>query len=131
MNSALPLREDLPVIVDPATGQPIAAKWTERWKAYFNAIARALVWNLSLTGTKTHDFGNIAAHTESSTTIAVTGARTMDTPIVLVTPSINTAGIHYKGVVTANDVVTLYALNTTAAGIDPASTVFRVVVLQP
>jgi hypothetical protein len=52
-------------------------------------------------GTKTHDFGNIAAHTEASTTVTVVGARTMDTPIVIVTPSANTAGIHYKGVVTA------------------------------
>jgi hypothetical protein len=80
MNSALPLREDLPVMVDPATGQPIAAKWTERWKAYFNAIARALVWNLSLTGTKTFDFGNIAAHTEASHDGLGDGARTTDTP---------------------------------------------------
>lgn len=131
MNAALPLREDLPFLVDQGTGQPVAAKWTERWKAYFNAIARALVWNLSLTGTKTHDFGNILAHTEASTTVTVTGARTTDTPSVIVTPSANTAGVHYKGVVTANDTVTLYALNTTAAAIDPASTTFRIVVLQP
>jgi hypothetical protein len=53
---------------------------------------RALVWNLSLTATKTHDFANIAAHTELSTTVTVAGARTMDTPTVIVTPSLNTAG---------------------------------------
>lgn len=131
MNAALPLREDLPVMVDPATGQPVAAKWTERWKSYWNAVARALVWNLSLTATKTHDFGNIAAHTEDSTTVTVTGARTTDTPTVVVSPSVNTAGMHYKGVVTANDTVTIYALNTTALAVNPASTTFRVLVLQP
>lgn len=93
---------------------------------------RALAgWNKALSATKTHDFGSINAHTEASTTITVTGARTTDTPTVLITPSANTAGITYKGVVTADDTVTLYALNTTAASIDPASTTFRALVLQP
>lgn len=119
---------------DPNTGGVVLARravWTQTWKNYFNALARAIVWNVSLAGTKTHDFGLIAAHTEASTTVTVTGARTDDEPIVIVAPSINTAGIVYKGVVTADNVVTLYALNTTAAGIDPASTTFRVLVLQP
>ncbi len=131
MNSALPTREDLPILMDQKTDRPLAARWTQTWKNWFNAVARALVWNLSLTATKTHDFGNIGAHTELSTTVTVTGARTDSTPSVTVTPSVNTAGIHYKGVVTGDDTVTLYALNTTAAGIDPASTTFRVLVLQP
>ena len=124
MNSALPTREDLPVAGERAV-------WTTAWKNWFSAVMRALVWNLSLTGTKTHDFGSINAHTESSTTVTVTGARTDGTPTVTVTPSLNTAGISYKGVVTADNTVTIYALNTTGAGIDPASTVFRVLVLQP
>lgn len=130
MNSALPLRDDLPVEVD-ANGVPVAARWTERWKAWFNGLVRAVVWNLSLTATKVYDFGLIAAHTEASTTVTVTGAVTTDTPTVLVTPLVNTAGIHYKGAVTADNTVTIYALNTTAAGIDPASTTFRILVLQP
>lgn len=130
MRSAIPLRDDLPVADDPL-GSGRFARWTSLWSEWFNGVARALVWNVSLTATKTHDFGNIAAHTESSTTVTVTGARTLNTPSVFVTPSGNTAGIQYKGVVTADDTVTIYALNTTAAGIDPASTVFRVTVLQP
>ena len=117
-------------MVDPQ-GKPLVARWTERWKSYWNAVARAIVWNLSLTATKTHDFGSINSDAESSTTVAVAGARTDGVPTVLVTPSLNTAGIVYKGVVTADNVVTVYALNTTAAPIDPASTTFRVVVLQP
>lgn len=130
MRSALPLREDLPIAVDPLGGGSFA-RWPATWANWFNAVARALVWNVSFTGTKTHDFGSINAHTESSTTVTVTGARALDTPTVLITPSLNTAGIAYKGVVTADDTVTLYALNTTAAAIDPASTTFRVVVMQP
>lgn len=125
MRSALPLRDGLPVDVDGA------AQWPPTWQNYFNALARAIIWNISLAGTKTHDFGGINAHTEASTTVNVIGARTEDAPVVLVTPDINTAGIVYKGVVTADDTVTVYALNTTALSIDPAETIFRVVVLQP
>ncbi len=118
-------------MIDPAGRNSPTARWTTSWKNWFNAIVRALVWNLSLTATKTHDFGSINAHTESSVTVTVTGARASGTPTVLVTPDVNTAGIHYKGVVTADDTVTLYALNTTALAIDPGSTTFRVLVLQP
>lgn len=131
MKSAIPMREDLPVYKDPS-GEPVAAAWTPRWANWLNAVQRALAgWSSSLTNTKTHDFGNINAHTEASTTVTVEGANTTGTPVVLVTPSVNTAGIHYKGVVTGIDTVTLYALNTTAGAIDPASTTFRVTVLQP
>jgi hypothetical protein len=107
------------------------AVWTQPWKNYFNALARAIVWNTSLAGTRTIDFGNIVAHSELSSTITVIGARTELAPIVTVTPDVNTAGIVYKGVVTADDTVTIYALNTTALAIDPPSTIFRVMVLQP
>lgn len=130
MKAAIPLREDLPVQVDQG-GKIQTARWTPRWGAWFNAVARALVWNLTLTATKTHDFGSISGHAEDSTTVTVTGSRSTDTPTVLVTPSVNTAGIVYKGVVTADDVVTIYALNTTASGVDPAETTFRVLVIQP
>lgn len=125
MRSGVPLRDDLKV---DSYG---FARWTSTWSEWLSAVARALVWNVSLTATKVHDFGNILAHAESSTTVTIIGVRSTDTPTVLVTPSVNTAGIHYKGVVTADDTVTLYALNTTAAAIDPASTTFRVLVLQP
>ena len=131
MKGALPLRDDLPVAEDPIAGGKFA-RWTQTWAAWFGSVAKCLfAWNVSLTGTKTHDFGSINAHTEASTTVTVTGARTDDTPTVLVGVSAQTAGIVYKGAVTADNTVTLYALNTTAAGIDPDSTVFRVTVLQP
>lgn len=131
MRSALPLRDNL-LIARDGDGDPVGIIWPASWDQWFNAVMRALfAWNVSLTATKTHDFGNINAHTEASTTVSVLKARTADTPTVLVGPSVNTAGIVYKGVVTADDTVTIYALNTTAAGIDPASTTFRVTVLQP
>lgn len=134
MRTALPLRDDLPVTEDRDPEGTVLARravWPETWKNYFNAIARAIIWNKSLAGIGTFDFGNIGAHSELSTTVNVLGARTELAPIVTVTPDINTAGVVYKGVVTADDTVTIYALNTTAAGIDPAVTIFRVLVLQP
>lgn len=130
MNGAIPTRDDLPVYTDTASGN-MYAKWSQTWQNWFNAVSRALVWNLSLSGTVVYDFGSIAAHTEASTTLPVRGVRALNTPTVLVTPSANTAGIVYKGIVTADDTVTIYALNTTAAPIDPASATFRVTVLQP
>lgn len=134
MRSALPLRDDLPIVDSlDADGELISrrAQWTEAWKNWFTAVSRAILWNKSLAGTKTFDFGNIVAHSELSTTVNVIGARTELAPIVTVTPDVNTAGIVYKGVVTVDDTVTVYALNTTALAIDPPSTIFRVLVLQP
>ncbi len=125
MRQAIPARDPLTT----EDGKPV--KWPETWLGWFSAVLRALVWNISLTATKTHDFGNIAAHSEDSTTVTVTGARTDNPPTVLVTPLANTAGIIYKGVVTADNTVTIYALNATGAGVNPLSTTFRVVVLQP
>ena len=135
MNSGLPIRENLPIEFEALPGlprMPKYAKWSEPWTGWLQALVRCVAgWNTSMSATKVHDFGLIAAHTEASTTVTVAGASTSGTPTVIVTPSANTAGIALKGVVTAKDTVTIYALNTTAAGIDPASATYRVTVLQP
>lgn len=80
--------------------------------------------------TLVNDFGLIAGGAEASTTITIAGVRTTGTPTVLVTPSANTAGIIYQGVVTASNTVTIYAKNFTSGNINPASTTFRVTVWQ-
>lgn len=82
----------------------------------------------AIKGSKTHDFGSIAAFAQSTTTQAVTGAGTND--CVIVTPQTNTAGIVYWGYVSAADTVTIVAQNTTNAAVDPASTVFNILVLD-
>jgi hypothetical protein len=99
------------------------------WSNWIEQVFLCLAgWKRSINATKTHDFGLIAAQSEASTTAAVDKARQGDA--VQVTPLAHTAGISYCGVVTAADTVTIYAQNFTAGAIDPASTTFRIIVLQ-
>lgn len=106
------------------------ARWSRPWMQFFPRLLNAIGWSFALTNTKTHDFGSIGGASQASTTVTVTGARAAGFPTVLVTPSADTAGIIYTGVVTANDTVTIYAKNPSAGSIDPGSTTFRVTVLQ-
>lgn len=115
MNDEAPIRE-------PIMGSQSWASWLKR------LVMTVSGWNRSLTAALTHDFGSIAAASQASATVTVTGAR--DGSAVLVTPSADTTGISYSGVVTANDTVTIYAKNFTAGAINPASTTFRVIVFQ-
>jgi hypothetical protein len=104
-------------------------RWTMAWVTWFTQVFSALLgWKKTYTGSLTHDFGSINAGAESSTTVTVTGARVGDA--VLVSGAANSAGIFATGVVTADDVVTVYAKNFTAGALNPASTVFRVIVFQ-
>lgn len=99
------------------------------WANWFTQAFLALLgWKQTFNVTKTIDFGSITAQNQASSTVAVTGARSGDA--VSVTPSADTAGIVFSGVVTAKDTVTIYAKNFTAGSIDPASTTFRVIVFQ-
>lgn len=117
MNSKAPTRE------------PAGDTWSGAWILWLEQVFRGLTgWSKSMTTSVTHDFGSIAGAAQASTTTTVTGARSGDA--VLVTPSADTTGIIYSGVVTANDTVTIYAKNFTAGAIDPASTTFRVIVFQ-
>lgn len=113
---------------------PIRTIWPEgacppAWANWFQQLFNALAgWNKSLSKSADIDFGSIGAASEASSPITVTGARSGS--VVSVTPLANTAGIFYTGVVTSDDTVTLYAKNFTAGPINPASTTFRIIVLQ-
>lgn len=115
-------------IVYDAMGRQLVAE--PSWREFFRGIFYALFgWKRSFTAVASLDFGLIAAGAEGSLTITVTGARVGDA--VLVTPASKTAGIiDNVGIATANDTVTVYAHNITAAGIDPAAKNYRVVCLQ-
>src|SRR6266481_5980630 len=103
--------------------------WLRPWVNWFNQILRALFgWKLSYYGSVTFDFGSINSDSEASTTVTITGVAVNDS--VIVTPSANTAGIIYTGVVTAVNTVTIYAKNFTSGSINPASTTFQVIVFQ-
>lgn len=117
------------MINEAPTREPAGERWAPSWVLWFKQIFIALTgWNKSMTASANHDFGAIAAASQVSTTLTVTGARSGDA--VLVTPSADTAGIAVSGVVTADNTVTIYAKNYTAGAIDPASTTFRVIVFQ-
>jgi hypothetical protein len=117
-------------IGNPPLRDPPGTKWSQVWATWFTQATSAIFgWRKSYTGTKSLDFGLIAAGAEASLTVTVTGARANDA--VVVTPSAKTAGIiDNVGIVTASDTVTVYAHNVTAAGINPAAKDYRIVVLQ-
>lgn len=99
------------------------------WLEFFRTVFFALFgWKRSFTGAKTHDFGNILAQTEATTTLAVVGVRSGDD--VHVTAATQVAGLGVFGYVSADDTVTIVRFNYSAGAIDPASGSFRVVVLQ-
>jgi hypothetical protein len=102
---------------------------TPAWKEFFRSIYYALFgWKRSYTALKTFDFPNVAAGGQQTTTVTVTGARQGDAVSVTSKTQVNGLGVY--GVVTANDTVTIVRFNYSAAGIDPASDDFRVVVFQ-
>lgn len=121
--NAVPERSDVAVSKEILTSTP---PWLEFFRSVFFAL---FGWKRSFTGTANLDFGLIAAGGEAALNIAVVGARAGDA--VVVTPALKTAGIiDSVGIVTANDVVSVYAHNITGAGIDPAAKAYRCVVFQ-
>ena len=117
MNNRPPLTESLstPVI---STG----------WSNWFTQVFLALIWKKGFNNVATLDFGFTLAQSQISLTVTITGVRSGDA--VQVTPTTDVSGIIYTGVVTANDVVSVYSKNFTTLPINPASQVFRIIVLQ-
>jgi hypothetical protein len=89
-----------------------------------NPVYRALV-----PVSATYDFASIATLTTSTTTVTVQGAQVGDF-VVLGLPATVNAGIVFDARVTAQDTVTLRATNITAGAIDPASAVYKFLVLK-
>lgn len=106
------------------------ARFDQPWANWFSALFLCIFgWRKSYTTTLSKTWGLIAAHAEDSQTVTVTGAQAGD--LVLVQPATKTAGIvDNLGVVTAANTVTVYAQNTTGAGVTPGAKTYRLVVLQ-
>lgn len=105
------------------------AKWSVGWATWFSQAWYALQgWTKTYYATLTFDFGNIAAQSQATTTLTIAGARSGDIVVVMATTAVN--GIILDGSVTASNTVTIRAVNYSAAGIDPASQVYRVLVFQ-
>jgi hypothetical protein len=83
----------------------------------------------ALKGSKTHDFGNVAAVNIATTTQAVTGATT--TSVVVVTPTATLAnGLTVYGYVSSADTVTLVCVNASAGVIAAGSKTYNILVMD-
>lgn len=123
-----PSRQSLEVTEDQRAKKS-SAIWPTVWLTFFSEIFYALSgWKKTYYVTLTHDFGNINAQTQATQTVAVTGVRSGD--IVIVRPTTAVNGIITDGTVTADDTVTVRAVNYSSGAIDPASQVYRVLVFQ-
>lgn len=117
MNNRPPLSESLEGAV-PSPG----------WSNWFTQVFLGLPWKKAFNITATLDFGATAAQSQSGLTLTVTGARAGDA--VQVTPTADVSGMVFTGVVTAANVVTVYAKNFSSGSVNPASQQYRVIVLQ-
>lgn len=105
------------------------AAWPTVWASWFTQVFLALFgWRKSYYGTLTHDFGSVSAQSQATQTVTISGARSGD--IVIVRPTTAVNGIILDGTVTADDTVTVRAVNYSSGAIDPASQVYRVLVIQ-
>ncbi len=82
-----------------------------------------------LTASAALDFGSILTLAQADLTIAVTGAAVGDN-VALGLPAAPEAGMSFMAFVSATDVVTVRATNTSGSTIDPASATYRVAVFK-
>lgn len=118
--------------LNEAPGQSLTdtwRSWSQGWSSFFTQLFQAVGWLKSWAYKFEHDFPSVSANSQSAGyAVPITGVRQGDS--VQVTPYSETTGLTYKGVVTSDDVVTIYAINFTTGAIDPASMDYRVVVIQ-
>ena len=127
MNNLPPLSEKLPVQQDQRSGV-MTAKLTEGWSNWLTQVFLGLPWTRGFNNAATLDFGSVAAQAQAGLTVTISGVRSGDA--VQVTPTTDVSGIVFTGVVTEANKVTVYAKNFSAGAIDPASQVFRILVIQ-
>lgn len=118
-----PRLEKLPI-------EELKASWPRSWATWFTEVWQAVYgWRRTYFGSKTHDFGSINSQSQAVTTVTITGVRATGAN-VQVTPETPTDGIIVDGYVSAADTVTIRAHNYTAGALDPAQSVYNVIVYQ-
>lgn len=80
-----------------------------------------------LTGSKTHDFADVADGAKATTTVTVTGAALGDF-VVAVSVGVDQAGVLLTGYVSAANTVTVDLHNETGGAVNLASTTLRALV---
>jgi len=103
--------------------------WPRPWGNWMTQVFLALFgWTRTYTGVLTYDFGSIAAQSQATTTATITGVRSGDALIVRPATAVN--GVILDGSVTADDVVTIRAVNYSIGAVDPGSQNYRIIVFQ-
>jgi hypothetical protein len=81
----------------------------------------------SLTVVATLDFGNLVAGASADLTATVEGVKANDPqPIVSIGTGAFTAGLVFRGYVSADDTVTVRCTNASTGAINPASASYRI-----
>lgn len=98
------------------------------WVAWARSIAAAVGSPVeSLTVVATLDFGNLVAGASADLTVTVTGVKANDAqPIVEVGTGSFTAGLVFRGFVSADNTVTVRCTNASTGAINPASASYRI-----
>lgn len=101
---------------------------TASWANYYQQINASLGgWSASASIRATLDFPVIAGQSQQALTVDFQGAKVGDSVQIYAN---DIPGIIYTSSVLSDGVVTIYAKNYTSANINPASTDFRIIVLQ-
>ncbi len=114
-----------------STPSNTSGNWLQWFELVFKAILSLGGLNKVVEASATLDFPNIAAAGVQTLTLTVTGARVNATNIprvIVSTTPIN--GVIFDGYVSADDEVTIRAMNYTAGGINPASQLYCVTVFM-
>lgn len=101
---------------------------TKEWATWTANIARAVGSPVqSLCVVATLNFGNLAAGASADLTVTVEGVKLNDAqPIVDIGTGTFTAGLVFRGFVSADDTVTVRCTNASTGAIDPASAAYRI-----
>lgn len=108
--------------------EPAGVRWSPSWASWFQQVFDALGWGRSFNYSAPIDFPSIPAQSQSAFVVSVPKVRAGSA--VIVTPAIDTPGVYYSGVVTADNQVTVYAKNFSSAAVNPITQSFRIIVLQ-
>jgi len=113
---------------NPPLREPAGARWSPSWSIWFQQVFNCLAWNNAISTRSTLNFSSVPSAGQLSLTVPVPGARVGDA--VLLSARTDVAGLIFSGFVSVNNIVTVVAKNFTAAPIDPAAVVFRIIVIQ-
>lgn len=124
MNSNPRVKEPFPLNKD-GTGAVLTVGWT----TWFNEVQRRTDgFGASLSISAMVNFGTVPMQDQKPGSMSMKGVRPTDR--LLITPAADANGLFFSAVITADDVVTIYAKNFTTDAITPPPIEFHVTAFQ-